>query len=336
MGLPELVSQLEVRLVTGGYQLPPGLVRRVLTAWLRGDLVILVGQPGTGKTLFATLLGLAMSDVLGLDTPITVAVRADFDETEFIGYERLDGTPELRQFAQEVLMTENPLEARVVVLEEFNLAAIETYLASVLVATQEQTRQVQLPGGTLGKLPVDTFVLATCNSYRDEPETRTRVSSPTKRRSTIVTMPNVLGDRFDEDPDNAVLSLVENLVAVEAARVDSRRAQSRPSQFDSLRGAALGTVTTLADISDHAKDMLVAVSGALLRTSQGAPGSRWAFCVTSFCRSRTPNATPTPNCSRSVKPLPTSSFIRFGGPTPTSRNCVKSARSCPMPLRSRA
>ncbi|EID77419.1 MULTISPECIES: AAA family ATPase [Rhodococcus] len=269
MGLPELVSQLEVRLVTGGYQLPPGLVRRVLTAWLRGDLVILVGQPGTGKTLFATLLGLAMSDVLGLDTPITVAVRADFDETEFIGYERLDGTPELRQFAQEVLMTENPLEARVVVLEEFNLAAIETYLASVLVATQEQTRQVQLPGGTLGKLPVDTFVLATCNSYRDEPETRTRVSSPTKRRSTIVTMPNVLGDRFDEDPDNAVLSLVENLVAVEAARVDSRRAQSRPSQFDSLRGAALGTVTTLADISDHAKDMLVAVSGALLRTSAG-------------------------------------------------------------------
>ncbi|BAH30754.1 conserved hypothetical protein [Rhodococcus erythropolis PR4] len=269
MNLGELVVLLEQSLEKGGYQLPPGLVRRVLTAWLRGDIVILVGQPGTGKTLFATLLAGEMASLLQLDSPITVAVRADFDETEFIGYERLDGTPELRQFAQDVLMTENPLEAKIVVLEEFNLAAIETYLASVLVATQEQTRQIQLPGGTTGKLPVDTFVLATCNSFRDEPETRMRISSPTKRRSTIITMPNVLGDRFDEDPGNAVLSLVSGLVGVESNRVAKRQADSRPSQFDSLRGAALTTVKTLDDLSDGVKKHLVDVSGAILGTSTG-------------------------------------------------------------------
>lgn len=265
----ELVDRLEARLRAGGYRLPEGLVRRVLTAWLRGDLVVLVGQPGTGKTMFAGLLGRAMEAELGLDPPLLIPVRADFDESEFIGYERLDGTPQLREFAIAVLQTQSPLEARVVVLEEFNLAAIETYMASVLVATQEQERLVRLPAGLQSHLPVDTFLIATCNSYRDEPETRTRVSSPTKRRSTIITMPNVLGDRFDEDPDNAVLDLAIGLVTTEAKRVTARAAANRAAQFDNLRAAALGGVTSLGDLSAGVRGALVAVSTAILTTSVG-------------------------------------------------------------------
>ncbi len=269
MGLPELVAKLEEGLTKQGYQLPVGLVRRVLTAWLRGDIVILVGQPGTGKTLFSTLLGKELSLLLGLDSPITVAVRADFDETELIGYERLDGKPELRQFAQEVLTSTNPLEAKIVLLEEFNLAAVETYLASVLVATQEQSRSIQLPGGDHGKLPVDTFIIATCNSYRDEPETRTRVSSPTKRRSTIITMPNVLGDHFEEDPEHAVLDLVEPIVRTESNRIATRRLESRPSQFDAMRSAGLDSISSLDDFSEEVKDTLVEITSAILRTAVG-------------------------------------------------------------------
>lgn len=267
--LQDLVGRLGARLSAGGYQLADGLVRRVLTAWLRGDVVILVGQPGTGKTMFAGLLGRALEAELNLDAPLLIPIRADFDEAEFIGYERLDGTPQLREFATEILQTDKPLEARVVVLEEFNLAAIETYMASVLVASQEQERLVRLPAGLQSQLPVDTFIIATCNSFRDEPETRTRVSSPTKRRSTIITMPNVLGDRFDEDPDNAVLDLALGLVITEAQRVAARTTANRGAQFDGLRTAGLQRVTGLGDLSPAVRQSLVTVSAAILNTSVG-------------------------------------------------------------------
>lgn len=267
--LNDLIIRLESRLTAEGYKLPARLVRRVLTAWLRGDLVILVGQPGTGKTMFASLLGRAMEAELDLEAPLLISIRADFDESEFIGYERLDGSAQLREFATSVLDTDRPLEARVVILEEFNLASIETYMASVLIASQEQERLVRLPAGRHGQLPIDTFLLATCNSFRDEPETRTRVSSPTKRRSTIITMPNVLGDRFDADPANAVLELATGIMETEMKRVRTRTTSSRAAQFDGLRLSAFETVQSVNDLSEVARESLVAVTAALLTTPAG-------------------------------------------------------------------
>jgi MoxR-like ATPase len=270
--MQQRVEDLERRLQADGYQLPEGLVRRVLTAWLRGDLVVLVGQPGTGKSLFAKLLGRAMEAEFDLDAPLVIPVRSDFDEAEFIGYERLDGEPQLQDFAREVLMTDSPLDARVVILEEFNLAAAETYMASVLVAAQERDRLVRLPSGEPTQLPVDTFIIATCNSFRDEPETRTRVSAPTKRRSTVITMPNVLGDRYEAEPDTAVTGLVETLIQNELTRVMHRAQSDRAVQFDSLRLASLNSVTTVQDLSEAARAALVEVSNAILAT---APGRSW-------------------------------------------------------------
>lgn len=267
--LSTVIANLETRVAEKGFQLPPGLVGRVLTAWLRGDLVVLVGQPGTGKTLFATLLGSAMEQEFELDAPLMIPVRADFDEAELIGYERLDGTVHLQDFAREVLLDDAPLEARVVIFEEFNLASVETYLSAVLVATQERERIVRLPDGEVANLPIDTFVLATCNSFRDEPETRTRVSSPTKRRSTTITMPNVLGDRYENDPSTAVAGMVKALIANERERVEAREKAGRTSQFDSLRLSALRSVSDIGDFSSEAQDALVAVSNAVLETASG-------------------------------------------------------------------
>jgi len=269
MSLSELVDALEARVVAGGYVLPAGLVRRVLTAWMRGDIVILVGQPGTGKSMFANLLGRAMEAVLNLDAPLVVPIRADYDEAEFIGYERLDGSPEFREFTAAVLQTSDPLESRVVILEEFNLAAVETYLSSVLVASQDQERLIRLPAGGEAQLPVDTFIIATCNSYRDEPETRTRVSSPTKRRATIITMPNVLGDRYEADPDSAVLELVLELIVSERQRVQARGLRAAAAQFDGLRLANLDTVEGLDSLSQGVRATLKAVASAILETPAG-------------------------------------------------------------------
>lgn len=267
--LATVVSGLESRVVAKGFQLPPGLVGRVLTAWLRGDLVVLVGQPGTGKTMFATLLASAMEQEFDLDTPLLIPVRADFDEAELIGYERLDGTVHLQDFAREILLDDSPLEARVVIFEEFNLASVETYLSAVLVATQERERIVRLPDGKVRNLPIDTFVIATCNSFRDEPETRTRVSSPTKRRSTTITMPNVLGDRYEDDPTTAVPGVVKVMIADERERVEDRVRAGRASHFDSLRLTALRSVSDIGDFSDAAQKALVSVANAVLETTSG-------------------------------------------------------------------
>jgi len=274
MDLDALVVAIETRVTEGGFRMPPGggLVRRVVTAWLRGDLVVLVGQPGTGKTMFAGLLARSMEAALGLDTPLMVPIRSDYDQAEFIGYERLDGTPQLRDFAIEVLKTDAPLEAHVVILEEFNLAAIEEYLASVLVAMQDQERVVRLPGGEITHLPVDTFIIATCNSYRDEPETRTRVSSPTKRRSTTITMPNVLAEQVTADGITAIIDLAVDLIKQQTNRVAARIAGNRPTQFDQLRDDGLSSVTAASDLSQAVRDKLQSIANAILGTS---PGRSW-------------------------------------------------------------
>lgn len=268
--LDGLVASIEQAIKRERFELADGLVRRVLVAWLSGDIVILVGQPGTGKSQFASLLAKALGRELQLDDPVTVSITADFDEAEFIGYERLDGSAQLREFSAEVLTTDEPLAARVVVLEELNLASVENYLASVLVATQATSRLIRLPSGDRVQLPVDAFIIGTCNSYRDEPETRVRISSPTKRRSTIITMPNILYGRYEVGGEQAVIDFAIQLVIAEAEKIRNRIAIGQAAQFDSLRLTHLDSVNTPSDLNQDTTAALGRICAAILDTPVGA------------------------------------------------------------------
>lgn len=267
--LSSLVNDLEQALDREGFISPGGLVRDVVSGWLRGDLVILTGAPGTGKTKFADTIGRALAKNLDELSTTWIAVHPEFDQTDVIGYEQLDGTPHLREFARRVLTTADPLGTHLIVIEELNLAVVETYLAPILVALQDPERRVTLPDGQEVKLPVDAFFLATCNSYLEEPETRRRLSFPTKRRATIITMPNVVAGGYDKGGSEGVLELGLRMVAEERKRIEVRRQSGLATALDDLRLSALSTVSSLTDLSPTTVAAWNKIVSALLDTPEG-------------------------------------------------------------------
>lgn len=246
---------------------PQGLVRRVLNAWIRGDLVVLVGQPGTGKTKFASLLTDAFCASLGLEPPLLVPVNSNYDETDFLGYESLAGEEVLRKFASNVLHAPNPLEPHVVLLEEFNLGVVEQYLASVLTAMEEPSRRVSLPRSE-AYLPEDTFLIATCNSYLDE-ATRNRLSYATKRRCAIFEMPNVLAVQVDSDT-TSVPRLAVSQIHQARSEATNRVSKGRGTSFDQYRISRWTTIGSPEDLSDEVKLRLEILIKGLLGTPEGA------------------------------------------------------------------
>jgi hypothetical protein len=267
--LDGLVARLDGCIRAKGFQLEPGFVRRVLSAWMRGDIVILMGQPGTGKTRFAALIAECLKNVFEDLVAVWIPVRTNFEEADLIGYERLDGTPELREFATRVLKSEEPLGPHLLILEEFNLAAVETYLSPILVALQEPDRRVRLPAGEEVHLPIDTFILATCNPFRDEPETRLPVSFPSKRRASVLSMPNVLADRYEADGDVAILALAIEMIAQERVAIEDRAHHGLATALDALRSPALSSVRETIDFSIEFQTALIRVSKALLDSPEG-------------------------------------------------------------------
>jgi MoxR-like ATPase len=264
-----LVARIEAHMRARHFHPHEGLVLRVLFAWLRGDIVVLVGQPGTGKTSFVGLLSEALRRELGVLTTVWIPVRPDFDEGDFLGYERLDGTAELREFVLKVLRTEDPLGPHLVILEEFNLATLENYLSSVLVATTDPGRRLALPGGVTATLPVDTFFIATCNSYVDEPETRLRLTFASKRRCSIITMQNVLYQNYQQGGLSTIVPLAMDMIAQERADVTERGEASLATTFDKVRRERLDTVQRSADLSPEVREALERVCQAILESPSG-------------------------------------------------------------------
>lgn len=82
-------------------------------------------------------------------------------------------------------------------------------------------------------------------------------------------MPNVLGDRYDDDPGNAVLKLAFELIIAEQQRVRSRGQRAASAQFDGLRLANLETVEHIDSLSEKVRTTLASITAAILDTASG-------------------------------------------------------------------
>jgi MoxR-like ATPase len=267
--LPDLCVELEHRIRQLKFEVPPGIVETILRAWLRGDIVVLMGQPGTGKTAFSRYLTDALSDHLAIPGAMTVPVDDEFDASALLGYENLRGEPVFREFAERVLLSDAPLDPILVIFEEFNLTTIESYLSSILIALQEPSRLVSLPGGGSAALPRDLFIIATCNSYLDE-ASRSRLSFPTKRRSCVIEMPNMLFERYTGEGPESIGRLAIDRIASEKADLQNRIGRGGGSAFDQIRLQALSGVSSLTDIHPDTVRYLQTIVETVLTSPEGA------------------------------------------------------------------
>ena len=265
--ISELVARIEESMSNAGVALAEGLVARVVRAWLNRDVAVLVGAPGTGKTTFAREFASACeAQIPEQRETVQVLVDPDYDAARLLGYLDLGGKFQASEFTKRVLRTSQPLLPRVVILEEWNTAQVEAYLGQLLHAV-EGDGAVQLPDGSEPRLPLDVLLLATCNSVRDEPETRLPVSRPTKRRTTIVEMPNILLSAWEDDGRAAVIDQANQYLEYERERIERREDES--PALDELRSARLDAVQTLDDLDDAVRDLLLDLIEYLFGTDDG-------------------------------------------------------------------
>lgn len=279
------VGRIEEALRKRDFMPIPGLVQRVLGGWLVGEIVVLVGPTGSGKTFLATTLSSAFESLIGSERfwSVFIEISSSYDSAQFIGYENLAGEFSAGQFVTEALLVGDISDPRLVILDEWNLAQIDGYFASVL-SVVETGKPLTLPGRvSLAKLglgevtraqpdiadrkcrvPEDTWFLATCNSWLEEPESRQPLSGPVKRRCRIIIMPNVLAVRLEQDGEAGLVEVSNALIRQETQAVARRRSDGRSSLWDAHRWSRLQEIATLDQLDARTRTKLLQIARVLL------------------------------------------------------------------------
>lgn len=265
--IAEVVERIEEAMGRAGVALAPGFVGRVVRAWLNRDIAMLVGAPGTGKSTFAREFGNACElEIPDQRETKVVLVDPDFDAARLLGYLDLAGKFRASEFTKEVLQTGQPLVPRVVIFEECNTAQLEAYAGQLLHAV-ESAGGVQLPDDSEPRLPLDVLLLATGNSVRDEPETRLPISRPSKRRMTIIEMPNILYEAWRDGKRAALVEQANLYLEYERTRLDQR--SEDPPLLDELRAPRLQAVKTLEELDEDVRNLLLDLVEYLFGTDDG-------------------------------------------------------------------
>lgn len=266
-----LVSQIEASLQGENLILGEGLVARIVRAWAAQEIVILIGSGGTGKTSLANGIVHALKGLVPPDGTVGVPVEPDFSASDLIGYENLAEKFVDRPLTARILRSPNPLHPHVLVIEELNVTQVEAYLSPVLQAI-ESGAPIPLAGDENVHLPLDTLVLATGNSPRDEPETRVPMSGPTKRRATAIEMPNLLADAWEASGSDGVREVVKKILEREKVALQQRSDAGRGTWMDQARRGRLDAVQGVDDLNDGAGGVLIDLVGFLLENEEG---KRW-------------------------------------------------------------
>lgn len=286
--LRDATNVIEDVLRKENYEVPAGLIGRIVGGWLVSDIVVLVGPSGCGKTALARLLARALEHVFGKERFVHafLEVTPNYDVGQFLGYENLAGEFTQGRFTKEALFVGEPTDPRLVVLDEWNLAQVDSYFAPIL-SVVESKRPMRFPGrlsfqgleadmardmlraqplATDGQwnLQEDTFFLATCNGWSDEPESRLPISGPVKRRCRIISMPNVLKSRYDEKGREGIFEVCDTLLAQERKAVSDRKSTGEPSVWDRHRDARLSSTPTVASLAETTRQVLGRVASRLL------------------------------------------------------------------------
>lgn len=241
----ELIQHLE-RWVTDeeGLTLPDGFVRSFYGALIAQRFVVLAGRPGTGKTAFVRAFteGLSRFFVNAVSL-VEVSVGSDFSEADALGYEKISGGLAATELSRKLFLSERPRDIYVVLLDEMNLGHVDHYFARLLPAIESDAR-VELPGhGSPSTFPPDAFLVGTVNSFLEE-STRIPLSSPVKRRSNIIEMPNALGAIVSGNDRPKFDSACIDMLKQSKARIDKRGRDGLGSVLDAFRSQRLSNALT--------------------------------------------------------------------------------------------
>ena len=254
------------RLRQRNVRVDPNLVQAIFQAWMAREIVVLVGAPGTGKTKLGNEMVDALREHIGEDRIVIhrETITPDHDLSAFIGYENLGGKFVESRFTSVIRGAGD--KAVAVVLDEWNLSQIDNYFAPVL-SSLESGMEMPLPGAFSGaaNLPTDIFIIATCNSYLDEPGTRKPLSLPVRRRSQIFQMPNLFVLKVDEfTPQVALEEYGTLLLTQEKKSIQDRFDGGNAAPFDVVRAKAFENLNEYADLPERVRTRLEAIVEVLM------------------------------------------------------------------------